>query len=101
MSSYRSGSLLTITDHEVEPKMTFSRMMALVAMAFLWTGSQIPVYLFGGVSWSSISDRTKLTFRFLPTSTATLEAPIDGSGWFLPTFFLLRQSALLSDPFLT
>ncbi|KAH7409354.1 fungal trichothecene efflux pump [Cadophora sp. MPI-SDFR-AT-0126] len=29
--------------------MTFHRMMSLIAMAFLWTGSQIPVYLFGGV----------------------------------------------------
>ena len=29
--------------------MTFKRKMALVAMAFLWTGSQIPVYLFGGI----------------------------------------------------
>lgn len=36
-------------DHESEPKMTFARMMSLIAMAFLWTGSQIPVYLFGGV----------------------------------------------------
>jgi len=23
--------------------------MSLVAMAFLWTGSQIPVYIFGGI----------------------------------------------------
>jgi hypothetical protein len=30
--------------------MSFKRMMSLIAMAFLWTGSQIPVYLFGGVS---------------------------------------------------
>lgn len=29
--------------------MSFSRMMALIAMAFLWTGSQIPVYIFGGI----------------------------------------------------
>ncbi|WPG97594.1 MFS general substrate transporter [Acrodontium crateriforme] len=36
-------------DHDHEPKMTFSRMMSLVAMAFLWTGSQIPIYLFGGI----------------------------------------------------
>ncbi|KAK3686526.1 hypothetical protein LTR37_019734 [Vermiconidia calcicola] len=36
-------------DHDHEPKMSFGRMMSLVAMAFLWTGSQIPVYLFGGV----------------------------------------------------
>ncbi|KAH7336262.1 fungal trichothecene efflux pump [Rhexocercosporidium sp. MPI-PUGE-AT-0058] len=36
-------------DHDHEPPMTFNRMMSLIAMAFLWTGSQIPVYLFGGV----------------------------------------------------
>ncbi|OQN97080.1 hypothetical protein B0A48_16884 [Cryoendolithus antarcticus] len=36
-------------DHDAEPKMSFQRMMSLIAMAFLWTGSQIPVYLFGGV----------------------------------------------------
>ncbi|KXT00240.1 hypothetical protein AC578_1224 [Pseudocercospora eumusae] len=36
-------------DHDHESPMTFKRMMSLVAMAFLWTGSQIPVYLFGGV----------------------------------------------------
>ncbi|KAG8629479.1 hypothetical protein KVT40_003344 [Elsinoe batatas] len=36
-------------DHDHEPKMTFRRFMALVAMAFLWTGSQIPIYLFGGI----------------------------------------------------
>ncbi|KAF8247960.1 MFS general substrate transporter [Wilcoxina mikolae CBS 423.85] len=29
--------------------MTFRRFMSFVAMAFLWTGSQIPVYLFGGI----------------------------------------------------
>lgn len=27
--------------------MTFKRFMSLLAMALLWTGSQIPVYLFG------------------------------------------------------
>lgn len=27
--------------------MSFRRFMSLVAMAFLWTGSQIPVYIFG------------------------------------------------------
>jgi hypothetical protein len=37
--------------------MSFNRMMSLVAMAMLWTGSQIPVYLFGGVS----------RFSFVPT----------------------------------
>lgn len=29
--------------------MTKRRIMALVGMAFLWTGSQIPVYLLGGI----------------------------------------------------
>lgn len=34
-------------DHDHVQPMTFKKFMALVAMAFLWTGSQIPVYLFG------------------------------------------------------
>jgi hypothetical protein len=29
--------------------MSGKKIMALIAMAFLWTGSQIPLYLFGGV----------------------------------------------------
>ncbi|KUJ23270.1 MFS multidrug transporter-like protein [Mollisia scopiformis] len=36
-------------DHDHEPPMTMHRLMSLIAMAFLWTGSQIPVYLFGGI----------------------------------------------------
>ncbi|PGH14634.1 hypothetical protein AJ79_02969 [Helicocarpus griseus UAMH5409] len=36
-------------DHSHEPPMTFRRFMGFLAMAFLWTGSQIPVYLFGGI----------------------------------------------------
>jgi hypothetical protein len=28
-------------------QMTIHRLLSLIAMAFLWTGSQIPVYLFG------------------------------------------------------
>ncbi|KAJ8610746.1 hypothetical protein MRB53_038388 [Persea americana] len=36
-------------DPDYKPVMTFKRMMSLVAMAFLWIGSQIPIYLFGGV----------------------------------------------------
>ncbi|KAB8075682.1 fungal trichothecene efflux pump [Aspergillus leporis] len=35
--------------HEREPPMTFRRFMGFTSMAFLWTGSQIPVYLFGGI----------------------------------------------------
>ena len=29
--------------------MSFRRLLSLIAMAFLWTGSQIPVYIFGGI----------------------------------------------------
>lgn len=36
-------------DHDHEPPMTVHRLMSLIAMAFLWTGSQIPIYLFGGI----------------------------------------------------
>ncbi|KAJ4984534.1 trichothecene efflux pump [Stagonosporopsis vannaccii] len=49
---YEKNGVRTYSDgeeHDHEPPMNFRRMMALIAMAFLWTGSQIPVYLFGGV----------------------------------------------------
>ena len=36
-------------DHEADIPMTFNRFMSFAAMAFLWTASQIPVYLFGGI----------------------------------------------------
>lgn len=36
-------------DHWTSPRMSTKRLMSLIAMAFLWTGSQIPLYLFGGV----------------------------------------------------
>ncbi|KAK6607893.1 fungal trichothecene efflux pump [Botrytis cinerea] len=36
-------------DHDHEPEMSMRRFMSLVAMAFLWTGSQIPVYIFGAI----------------------------------------------------
>ncbi|KAK5174972.1 uncharacterized protein LTR77_000108 [Saxophila tyrrhenica] len=36
-------------DHMHEPPMTFSRAMSLLAMGFMWVGSQIPLYLFGAI----------------------------------------------------
>ncbi|PSK33560.1 hypothetical protein B9Z65_7447 [Elsinoe australis] len=36
-------------DHDHEQPMSAKKFLALTAMAFLWTGSQIPVYLFGGI----------------------------------------------------
>ncbi|KAJ5699084.1 hypothetical protein N7462_001089 [Penicillium macrosclerotiorum] len=38
-----------VHESEKEIPMTFRRFMGFTAMAFLWTGSQIPVYLFGGI----------------------------------------------------
>ncbi|KAF2149491.1 MFS general substrate transporter [Myriangium duriaei CBS 260.36] len=49
---YEKGGLRTYgdgEDHDHEPPMSFKRFMSFVAMAFLWTASQIPVYLFGGI----------------------------------------------------
>lgn len=49
---YEKGGLRTYgddEDHDHEPPMTITRFLSLVAMAFLWTGSQIPVYLYGGI----------------------------------------------------
>jgi hypothetical protein len=36
---------LSSSNHDFQ--MTFHRLLSLIAMAFLWTGSQIPVYIFG------------------------------------------------------
>lgn len=50
--SHEKGPRVTDRDlaaPEAEPALTARRFMSFVAMAFLWTGSQIPVYLFGGV----------------------------------------------------
>ncbi|KAJ6087921.1 hypothetical protein N7467_006835 [Penicillium canescens] len=44
-----SGSEEGLHESEMDVPMTFRRFMGFVAMAFLWTGSQIPVYLFGGI----------------------------------------------------
>lgn len=46
---YEKNGLRTEGDGEDhhEPQMNWKRFMVLVAMAFLWSGSQIPLYLFG------------------------------------------------------
>jgi hypothetical protein len=33
----------------IRVQMTLHRFMSLLAMGFLWTGSQIPLYLFGAI----------------------------------------------------
>ncbi|KAL4963902.1 putative MFS drug efflux pump [Aspergillus stella-maris] len=43
------GSYADETGLAQHQKMTLRQFMGFVAMAFLWTGSQIPVYLFGGI----------------------------------------------------
>ncbi|KAF4215172.1 hypothetical protein CNMCM5878_008422 [Aspergillus fumigatiaffinis] len=42
-----SGGSDTVEGQDIP--LTFRRFMGFTAMAFLWTGSQIPVYLFGGI----------------------------------------------------
>ncbi|KAL4936737.1 hypothetical protein BDV06DRAFT_227604 [Aspergillus oleicola] len=44
--SYADETGLAQQEHQ---QMTLRQFMSFVAMAFLWTGSQIPVYLFGGI----------------------------------------------------
>ncbi|KAJ5143530.1 uncharacterized protein N7515_002317 [Penicillium bovifimosum] len=44
-----AGSEEALHESEMDIPMTFRRFMGFTAMAFLWTGSQIPVYLFGGI----------------------------------------------------
>ncbi|EEA26937.1 hypothetical protein TMatcc_004782 [Talaromyces marneffei ATCC 18224] len=38
-----------VGDSSDDEPMTMKRFLGLTAMAFLWTGSQIPIYLFGGI----------------------------------------------------
>lgn len=45
--------------------MTFSRAMSLMAMGFMWVGSQIPLYLFGELlfmSRSNFADDNKVLY---------------------------------------
>jgi hypothetical protein len=64
-------------------KMTFRRFMGFVAMAFLWTGSQIPVYLFGKPTPQiniGLNLITLVQAVFHPIFIETLVEQIDGSG---------------------
>ena len=97
--------------------MTFHRALSLVAMAFLWTGSQIPVYLLGGVP-PYVSRKPLPTpgyvecyapgFRHivLDANTHTRSIPIlevspTGFGLSWPTSWLSLPSVLLSARFPT
>lgn len=84
-------------DGKEEP-MTLHRFMPLVAMAFLWTGSQIPLYLFGAVPPYSescqvmahtLGNQANAIVKFMQT----LAALIDGFGSSLVTSLLLLPSA--------
>ncbi|KAJ5612150.1 hypothetical protein N7510_005344 [Penicillium lagena] len=48
-SHQEAAEELHLHESERDIPMTFRRFMGFTAMAFLWTGSQIPVYLFGGI----------------------------------------------------
>jgi len=61
-------------DHDTEPAMSFRRLMSLIAMAFLWTGSQIPVYIFGGIPPYIYADLGGVD-RYIPPSAWTEISP--------------------------
>ena len=69
--------------------MSFKRIMSLIAMAFLWTGSQIPVYIFGAHFYNDSRSKTGeadlVEAVSHPISTLILGAPIGGSGLYVPT----------------
>jgi hypothetical protein len=74
--------------------MTMHRLMSLIAMAFLWTGSQIPLYLFGELEtiiFEALANPSKVVFHHI--SMESSEELIDGCGSFSQTFSLLQQSA--------
>ena len=67
--------------------MTFHRIMSLLAMAFLYTGSQIPIYIFGErrlafvCSMCCWSDEAQAVFHH--TSIGISVAQTDGSGLYV------------------
>jgi len=68
--------------------------MSLVAMAFLWTGSQIPVYLFGKSNHCLfLISRSLAQVVFLLISMVISVDRIDGYGSFSQIFLLLRLCA--------
>lgn len=72
--------------------------MSLVAMAFLFTGSQIPVYLFGMLVLEyhgscANGHQVEYLHKFIVTSVVLT----DGCGLCWPTYSLLLQFAPLSE----
>jgi len=82
--------------------MTFVKAMALVAMAFLWTGSQIPLYLYGAVppySMSSIYLKLGVKIFDGAQSTEILEVLTVGHGSFWVTFSLWEPCVRSSEAY--
>ena len=79
---YREASHLLEVELIASTQMSFKRIMSLVAMAFLWTGSQIPVYVFGwslnGPGRAGLLNVSQVASRLI--STVTLEGLIGGFG---------------------
>lgn len=73
--------------------MTFRRFMGFAAMAFLWTGSQIPVYLFGKIHLSITRAHSNCCQEeFLPISTDPSEEPIGGFGLYVHLLLIPRPT---------
>ena len=78
-------------DHMHEPPMTFSRAMSLIAMGFLWVGSQIPLYLFGMAS--TVVQNELLTDASPGSIPPYIYSDIGGLDrkWYLRPLLLLRR----------
>ena len=75
-------------DHDHEPPMSFRRLMSLVAMAFIWTGSQIPVYIFGGIPpyiYADLGGVDRCVYPSRPQRNCT-DSFADGFGSCLQTY---------------
>lgn len=84
-------------DHMHEPPMTFKRAMSLLAMAFLWTGSQIPVYLYGKTTTSIDDPRTDCPLGAIPPYIYGDIGGVDRWIWFVSDFWPHFWSILTLD----
>lgn len=75
--------------------MTFRRFMGFVAMAFLWTGSQIPVYLFGNLILDSRDSMMDSDICMLGGIPPYIYGDIGGADrwvWFVSGYYACTRS---------
>lgn len=73
--------------------------MSLIAMAFIWTGSQIPVYIFGAIPpyiYADIGGHDRYVIFSRCTSQSADISRVAGFGLFSPICLLWLEYVLLS-----